>query len=113
MVVILLAILVLKLRKCYSFILALGSVLACIFGGVEFEVLGREARFNIDIGVCYYLQVSTIPIDLDYIGFSVNIPNISFILNNEFQYFYLNVFYLSDHTHICEYTIYHRLLHQL
>ena len=36
---------------------ALGSLLACIFGGVEFEVLGREARFSIDIGVCYYLQV--------------------------------------------------------
>ena len=41
-----------------SYLAALGSLLACIFGGIEFEVLGREARFTIDIGVCYYLQVT-------------------------------------------------------
>ena len=46
-----------KFYNFYIFFSALGSLLACIFGGVEFEVLGREARFSIDIGVCYYLQV--------------------------------------------------------
>ena len=46
------------IAKSISFISSvLGSLLACIFGGVEFEVLGREARFSIEIGVCYYLQV--------------------------------------------------------
>ena len=46
------------ITNCISFTSSvLGSLLACIFGGVEFEVLGREARFSIDIGVCYYLQV--------------------------------------------------------
>ena len=55
-----------------SYLAALGSLLACIFGGIEFEVLGREARFTIDIGVCYYLQVTISirfrTINLDFIS---------------------------------------------
>jgi len=45
------------LKVVFSSVAALGSVLACIFGGIEFEVLGREARYSITIGVCFYLQI--------------------------------------------------------
>lgn len=52
------------LKVVFSAVAALGSLLACIFGGVEFEVLGREARFSIDIGVCYYLQIILIFVNI-------------------------------------------------
>jgi hypothetical protein len=46
---------------------ALGSLLACIFGGIEFEVTGRWSSYAISIGVCYYLQIILIFVNILFI----------------------------------------------